>query len=637
MVLTTFAWIHRKSSKSTTTDDEKTERISSLFIPNRIHRLFSTHREKGRGQLVPTLSSIIKAGDEGVYNSTLWNELRGHPGDITLEMLYDLFERASKEQTTTERFPNPIRSPSGEPNTLKRGKSLGATKEGRYEFQPRTQRRSMDILERGLVGPKSRRSAPMLVSMMGALEEATTGIQTTTVPWIKDVQHAHQFLGQTGVPITALELAALGLVLGCPPNGLEQTEQSYDFGKGAFGISITSRVAGVGKHHIHVTQHKRPLSHLPSKGSGYSAIFAKHLPFGSLPYSQTATRVNSILITDATLQALRTGTPVCLKDTEPQNSASIFLPSLPSSRTTAFQCLTTSPTCTPSEPPTALLNAIAALPFTGGLVPLASAPIIQTVHFVSSTGLPVGRLLQRLDALVEKVHRLSPHLHLFGPLLDSGNAGLLYRERERLGRLATGAAVEDTIGAKAARMQRYITLLERMMALVPGMKPGDVLTAVKQATKLEMERSYEDAVASFRNGDADQDYVSYGSKRTSVISNKRKKSKRLSSSSYALASTAPHTPTLSTLTHNATAQPPIQQSTPASPTSPILSSSRNSSTFPEHNLGRQVEELLKLSLPLDLQSIAKLVRLVVAAWTVSVECVEPSQLVLGGAEKMVLF
>jgi hypothetical protein len=636
MVLTTFAWIHRKSSKSTTTDDEKTERISSLFIPNRIHRLFNTNKEKGRGQLVPTLSSIIKAGDEGVYNSTLWNELRGHPGDITLEMLYDLFERTSREQTMTERFPNPIRSLSGEPNTLKRGKSLGATKEGRLEFQPRTPRRSMDILERGLVGSKSRRSAPMLVSIMGALEEAT-GTQSTTVPWKKDVQHAHQFLGQTGVPITAVELAALSLVLGCPPNGLEQTEQSYDFGNGAFGISITSRVAGVGKHHIHVTQHKRPLSHLPGRGSGYSAIFAKHLPFGSLPYSQTPTSVNSILVTDATLQTLQTGTPVCLKDTKPQNPASIFLSSLPSSRTTAFQCLTTSPTCTPSEPPTALLNAITALPFTGGLVPLASSPIIQTVHFVSSSGLPVGRLLQRLDALVEKVHRLSPHLHLFGPLLDSGNAGLLYRERERLGRLATGAAVEDTIGAKAARMQRYITLLERLMALVPGMKSGDVLTAVKQATKLEMERSYDDAVASFRTGDAEQDYVSHGSKHTSVISNKRRKSKRLSSSSYALASAAPHTPTLSTLTHNVTAQPQIQQSTPASPTSPSLSSSRNSSTFTEHNLGRQVEELLKLSLPLDVQSIAKLVRLVVAAWTVSVECVEPSQLVLSGAEKMVLF
>jgi hypothetical protein len=489
----------------------------------------------------------------------------------------------------------------------------------------------MDILERGLVRSKSRKSAPMLVSMAGILKEGM-GTQTATTSWANDVQHAQHFLGTTGVAITAAELTALGLILGCLP---ERSEQAYDFDKGAFGISISSKIAGENKRHIHLTQHKRPLSHLPGKGSGYSALVAKHLPLGSLPYSQTPTSVNSILVTASTFQALQTGTPLHLQDTDPQTSASIFLSSLPSSQTTAFHILTPLPTYTPSEPPFVLLNAIAALPFTGGLVPLASTPIVATVQFVSSAGLSAGRLLQRLDALVEKVHRHSPHLRLFGPIFESGNAGLLFREGERLGRLATGAVVEDTVGAKAARMQRYVTLVERLMALVHGMKPEEVLAAVTQATKLEMERSYEDAVAAFRNGDADQESA-VRNKRNSTSSNKGKKSKRLSSSSFAPTSTTQHKSSPPTLTHNATPPTPTH-TTPASPTSTSVNSSRDSSTFPRQNLGRQVEHLLKLSLPLDVQSIAKLVRLVVVAWTLSVEHVEPEQLVLDGEEKMVLF
>jgi hypothetical protein len=632
MALTTFAWLHRKSSKNNANeDDNNTERITSLFIPDKIQGLFSAKKEKGKGQLVPTLSAIIKAGDQALYNSSLWNGMHGHPGELTLEMIYNALERASRNRTTAERSAFPIRSISGESNTLKRGKSVGAMKEGRYEFQPRTQRSSMDILERGLVRSKSRRSAPMLVSMAGTLKEET-GTQTAITSWTKDVQHAQHVLGRKGVAITPAELTALGLILGCLP---EQSEQAYDFDKGAFGISISSRIVGENKRHIHLTQHKRPLSHLPGKGSGYSALVTKHLPLGSLPYAQTRTSVDSILVTASTFQALQTGTTLHLQDIDSQTSASTFLLSLPSSRTTTFHILTPVSTHMPSEAPSVLINAIAALPFTGGLVPLASTPIVSTVQFISSGGLSAGRLLQRLDALVEKVHRHSPHLHLFGPILESGNAGLRFREGERLGRLATGATVEDTVGAKAARMQRYVTLVERLMALVPVMKPEAVLAAVTEATKLEMERSYEDAVAAFKNEDADQEMTMHN-KRNSTISNKGRKTKRLSSSSFTRASTAQQMPSPPTLTRSATPPTPTQ-TTPLSPASLSVNSSRDSSTFPRVNLGRQIEDLLKLSLPMDVQSIAKLVRLVIVAWTVSVEHVELEQLALSGDEKLVLF
>ena len=168
-----------------------------------------------------------------------------------------------------------------------------------------------------------------------------------------------------------------------------------------------------------------------------------------------------------------------------------FLAALPSSRELSFHALEAS---TKSSPPTPLFDAIAQLPFVGGLAPLASTPLISTVHFITTGGVHPGRLLQRLESLVDKLQHHSPHLTIFGPLHSSQNAGFLFRERERLARIATGAVTED-LADKVARMQRYTTLLQRLMALVPDMNSQDVLAPVMEATKAEILRSYADAVA----------------------------------------------------------------------------------------------------------------------------------------------
>jgi hypothetical protein len=125
------------------------------------------------------------------------------------------------------------------------------------------------------------------------------------------------------------------------------------------------------------------------------------------------------------------------------------------------------------------------------------------------------------------------------------------------------------------------------MALVPDVKPGDVLAAVQEATRTELERAYADALAAYRASP---------SRASSVVDshgcpNSDARSKRLSA--YAASRS--------------------DRSSVASVASPT------SSTFSVENLGKLVELVLKAELPLSVEQIGGVARLVLVAWTLSVE------------------
>lgn len=204
---------------------------------------------------------------------------------------------------------------------------------------------------------------------------------------------------------------------------------------------------------------------------------------------------------------------------------------------------------------------------------------------MASGGLPHGRLLQRLEGLVDKVHRFAPHLTIFGPLYEPRYAGLLYRERERLGKLATNPDIFETLADKFARMSRYITLLQRLMALVPGMAPQDVSDAVQEATKIQMQQAYTDAVAAH----AQEPPSNHPGSTITWHESVRSRSPRNRQSVIS--------------THRS-----IRTS----------SSSPRRSSDQELSLGRQVEDVLKMELPLSIQTIAFVARMVIVAWTLSV-------------------
>ena len=490
---------------------------------------------------------------------------------------------------------------------------------GRPELPPRPQARrtSIDLAEMGLGRSRSRRVTPVLVSVGDRVTGSRHGAKHEV--WANDLQHALYLEGRPSITVTKSELAALSIILGNPlERGAAQSGEKSTSGErtatrkpantGAHGISISGAATEDGTYHISLTQYKRSISQLPARGSGYSIHFAKYLACGSLPFASDAERVSTILITKGTLEGLRAGTALHLEPTRTQTPDSTFLTTLPNSKLPLFHTLTPSTSQPPSTTiPHTLLNAISALPFEGGLTPLASTPLIQTIRFIASGGLVPGRLLQRLDALVEKVHRHSPHLHLFGPLLEDKNAGLLFREREKLGRLATGALenVDEALTDKVARMHRYVTLIERLMYLVPDMTPQEARTAVKEEVRRQIEQAYHDAVAiSATDSSSSAALTKSNAKRDSSLSQnsafpskRSKRSKRTSQSS--------------------TASQPITAS-PVQASRNSMAVSRCSSTFPPQNLGSCVEAVLKLDLPLDVAMVALVVRMVLVAWTVSV-------------------
>jgi hypothetical protein len=603
MALILRLFVHRHSKINSKHDVYTLEGTNSE--PNRLPRrsnsfkkLFASRPKDVNSEWVPTLSAIVKAGDEGLWSSALFTNPHGHPGEVSYEAICEMFANELRPRSLSERsaysgkigkFINSAKRGSTSPRRVK-SMSHKRSSTGQGDESTSTQRRSLDTrrsldiaaIEMGLGrGLSVKRSAPVLVALgNGLVEPATTSAAQHA--WMAEDRPAQYYDGRTGMELTSAEIAALSILLGslvtnAPSNGEVAPE---DLDEGAFGISILSTPSKDGGRIISLRRHKRSTSQLSSGGSGHSPLFAKHTACGSLPFSQETNSTNTILISNETLEAVQSGAPLMMRKRSQQTPQAKFLAALPSSRELTFHVLEAS---TKSSPSTPLIDTIAKLPFVGGLTPLASTPLISTVQFIATGGIHPGRLLQRLESLVDKLQRHSPHLTIFGPLHSPQNAGLLFRERERLARIATGAVTEG-LADKVSRMQRYTTLLQRLMALVPDMKPQDVLPAVMEATKAELQRSYADAVTAH--------------------------------------SSAPPSPLNDTHCPLSDARSSSRPSARRSPRSSIgagsSATSRLSTTFPANNLGKQVETLLKSELPFSVEMIAVVARLVVVAWTLSV-------------------
>lgn len=572
-------------------------------------RMFAPNQSRFSSFWVPTLSGLIKAGDEGTFSTAMFAQTHGHPGKLSLQALYEVFANELRSRPMTERSTYPaelsrfLSSTRRVSNGPKRVQSVSyrATNRGQPDGSVKSQRKSLDLstVERGLARSMSVKR-PILVSTRRGFS-AANGEQ---ISWMRDGQIAESCDGSLGVRLTIQELATLSILLGSPLTTTDETDLSAA-DKGVFNISIhVSRDADA---RVTLRQHKRSKSHLSADSSGCSTLAAKHFAAGFLPFRQDKKRIHTVRIDNNSLRLLHAGTPIGISIGSGSKQAQ-WLASLPTSRELSYYVIGASDAAQPqsSNP---VIDAVSMLPFQGGLVPLASSALVKTAQFIAAGGLPPARLLQRLEGLVDKVNRYAPHLGIFGPLYDSQNAVLLYRERERLGKLATTANAADGIADKASRIGRYTTLLERLMALIPHTKPQDIQVAVQEATKKELEHSYSEAVLAHKTNAIIVD--SHGCPRSDARSRR------------------------------SSAQSPSRFSRQSDTSTTSLRSITGTSTS---NLGKQIEDILKTELPFSVEIVAVVARLVIAAWTLSVEVVawdegelgfrvpDPSQL----PEKMIL-
>ncbi|KAJ4990617.1 hypothetical protein SVAN01_03848 [Stagonosporopsis vannaccii] len=612
MALVSRLFLHRHSKTSKpdiyTIDGNDGEQHHLSRRSSSWKQLFASKQPDRDSKWVPTLSGIIKAGDEGLW-SALFTNPHGHPGEVSFESICEMFANELRPRSMTERsaysgdfgkFVNSAKRGATSPRRVQ-SVSYKKTSTGRGDVASAPQRKSLDIsaIEKGLGRSLSiKRPATLLVhTEIGLVDRDTSDAQRA---WMKDGRPAEYYDGRVSVKITPTELALLSVLLGSPiKNASSDTAVNAAVAdKGAFGLAINSTVTDDGSYIISLKQCKRRISQVLPSGSCQSPLFAKHVACGSLPFSQDAKSISSILLTDEALEAIQVGASLSMRKRSQQTLSAKFLVQLPHARDIAVYAIEPS---TKSSLATPLIDAVALLPFVGGLAPLASRPLIQAVQFVASDGLHSGRLLQRLESLVDKVQRQSPQLSIFGPLHQPQNAGLLFRERERLGK-ATAGAVSEELTDKVARVQRYVVLLQRLMALVPDMKPQEVLTAVKEATKRDLLRSYAAAVAAHKSASASTTSLLVVNDTHCPQSDARSNRRQASNVSRPSARRSPRSSVGSG-----------SYATIAS-----KNSARLSMTFPEQNLGKQAEELLKSELPFSVDMIATVARLILVAWTLSV-------------------
>ncbi len=582
---------HGAFTSTTTSPATDIERQPELtHISRSWRRRFTPKHKHTNNHWVPSLAAVIEAGDESLFTSELF---RDQHEDLRLEGLYQAFANQLQTRPPSERsaysakITKFLAEAKQDAQVLGRAKSVSrrVLNVPMDNLQKANRRHSNPIvgelsLKRGL---SVKKSAPVLMSLgSGIAQEGSEG--SLQKSWMHDFQIAGHEGGSMSLKLSPAELAAISVILGSSLTS--GAIKDNDTRACAFGISLSMTATENGGRKVQLQGQERRIWQQHALGVGTSTLFAKHLAAGSLPYLQDNEAAHSILFTNDTAEAVRSGTPLSIHGDVESTPQSMFLSSLPSSQSFKFHALAPS---TEQISLTPLIDAIAGLPFSGGLTPLASGPLIKTVQFIASGGLAPERLLQRLEDLVDKVHSYAPHLDIFGPLYKPQNAGLMYRERLHLGRLARDPAERDSLVDKTARMSRYITLLQRLMALVPDMRANEVLATVQAATKLELQSSYADAVAAHINVPRVQSPVILSDCHSTTSSTSACASKRASTATKLTAYSA---------------------SSPAASTRHI-----------QPDLTQQVEQILKRDLPLDVDAIAFVVRMVIVAWTLSVDTV----------------
>ncbi|PVI01953.1 hypothetical protein DM02DRAFT_329485 [Periconia macrospinosa] len=617
-------------------------------------RLFaSKKRDAGSGgDWVPSVSGVIKAGDEGIYTSAIFYQLhQQNPSDeLYLDALYELFANQLRNRPLLERtaYPSEISKFLASSKKVQRSKSMHVSREARRPtIAPPSKgtRSSLDLSEvtSSLTRSLSKKSSSASDSTITPIPAHSSTPKHAL--WTKDLQQIPSTSTLASLKLTSSELAALSLILGSPTSPASTHRKA--FRKGAYGLTLSHTPLPDGTHHT-VTLHAHPLS-IPQRPAPHAAItstlHAKHMACNCLPLSPsspspTTTSTPTLLLTPATLTALLTKSP--LPPPPPSTSPSkSYLETLPHARTPTFPAYTLPD----------LLRSIAALPFASsssssssaaaGLPPLAGATLIDTVLLVASGGKPPGKLAQRLEALVDKVSRFcgaDGAADAYGPMYEARNVGLLFRERERLGRLEGVEEEEEELVGRTARVGRWVGMLARLVAMLDSSSPTSpvffaggggegkgrekVVGKVVEETFHDLLDAYtalclvpssSSSASSSSHSSPSPSTTTSSSSLTSTSQQQQQQQQRTPQQPQkTLPPSPPLTPTKLTLT-----SPPSSTTTKKPPRKP--SSSTHQPDQPQQKqttLAKDIESLLQSPLPFSTRQVARLARCVLVAWAV---------------------
>ncbi|KAK1753895.1 hypothetical protein QBC47DRAFT_429294 [Echria macrotheca] len=460
-----------------------------------------------RPPTLPTVASLIAAGDDGVWSSDIFNKrIPPNHDTVSWKRFYEAFFYECVARVHLPDLPkdSAVRSalsaarkefPSAD-DQLYLGRVSQENVHQRAAEPGAVEREAGRITKCRPLLVRCQKLPPMKTLSADGTTYGDTADEELPEPsqsWAKDVREVWIHAGKPSIEVLKEELVALSLIIGFP---LDVHDDFLPGGRGPYGITLTSEkieavttIRLVHGPRIGSTGGPKCLA----KGSGYSTLFAKHMACGSLPFAQymrhssennnepSTRETQSIMVTEKVRQSLEGGGSITNAQPDKGDNPrelNYFL-RLPGSGDTDFYLNSETPTgynpgafgqgrLVKSHPDndkkfaaiSTWWQAVAGIPF-GGLVSLTTQNLREMVIFTLKGSLqcpgsvaeidPILELMRIADRNAQKEDKISG---LFGDLPGSG-AGIVHT-----------TDMEDNDPRFATDTISYLmTLLEHMMAL----------------------------------------------------------------------------------------------------------------------------------------------------------------------------
>ncbi|KAL5324805.1 hypothetical protein ACEPPN_005923 [Leptodophora sp. 'Broadleaf-Isolate-01'] len=387
--------------------------------------------------VLTTVRGLIEAGDEYLWTSAALGHLQPQHGNLSWVTLYKaVYSQVAK------RIDSHVRGTTHATNT-----NFATVAQPAYAqlSEANTHWTTGPALERAridLTGTSNERyklyDDGKLISCMRRLDKVKDDVY---IPFPGDkkkrglvnLEKAWMLRGSPCIEISRVELTALALVLGIPLKINNYTQNVS--GIGPFGTGF-DMIQDNGVWRLEFIHGSRLPRHASSRSSGYSVLFAKHLPFGSLPFAENKLWVQSIYISPTVLEAIRNGRAI--KDGKSFGGRPLqILRSLPAAKQidsfyhtgnidlaaddlgSILKSNDKSVELQVDKSSTLAANwcrAVAGIAF-GGLVPQASNYVATAVTYTlagEAFGDIVGDLVDALENFINKLHNCEPEANVFG-------------------------------------------------------------------------------------------------------------------------------------------------------------------------------------------------------------------------------
>jgi hypothetical protein len=412
LVVDRIRLVHKRDDHLKATDPRKMR----YFYTNRLEWWQTLFGEQSPVLNIPRVAGLIEAGDRGFWTSAALDRiLEGHAEITWVPLFASIFEEVSHSKLA----PGPGLW-GDEYKTV-----INRIRDSSNQKQIQHKQMRWKHYEPGKSGPRR------LVNCCRPLEPIDTDapLKGSVTAEEKSAELHHRGLGNTRptwildrkpcIETTREELIALALIMGSSIKIHSYTESLN--GVGAFGLSLYA-IPDRGSWTLGLTQGSRIPRQVPTMGSGYTTLMAKHLACGSVPFAQNSGWIKSIYVKKPVLDAILEGRNI--KDISAYGGPTLeLLRMLPGEKEVDAYYGVAGDGEKPKDPGVGLVlreykdhpsgwqevgdwpRAVAGIAF-GGLVPQVYPNVAKAVQFTTwgRRDGGNGKVIEELERLVDKLH-----------------------------------------------------------------------------------------------------------------------------------------------------------------------------------------------------------------------------------------